>query len=110
MTVTVDRQGEKKVLMLRPETATELKIGMSGLIPDMPAEIGRLKPGFPAEKAGLMVNDKIIAVDGKDDLSLEPVFLAREGEQGGEAHAHDRARRQTHGESHYRRSRTADDT
>ncbi len=63
--VTVDRLGEKKVLTLRPETATELKIGMSGLIPDMPAEIGKLKPGFPAEKSGVMVGDKIIAVDGK---------------------------------------------
>src|SRR5574341_362393 len=65
VTVVVDRQGEKKALTLRPETATELKIGMSGLIPDMPAEIGRLKPGFPAEQAGINVNDKILAVDDK---------------------------------------------
>jgi regulator of sigma E protease len=63
--VAVDRKGEKKVLVLRPETATELRIGMSGLVPDMPAEIGKLKPGFPAEKAGVRVNDKILAVDGK---------------------------------------------
>ena len=66
--VVVNRQNEKKTLMLRPETATDLKIGMSGLIPDMPAEVGRLKPGFPAETAGLKVNDKIIAVDGKTIL------------------------------------------
>ena len=65
VTVVVDRQGEKKALTLRPETATELRIGMSGLIPDMPAEIGRLKPGFPAELAGIMVTDKILAVDDK---------------------------------------------
>jgi regulator of sigma E protease len=63
--VIVERQGEKKNLTLRPELATELKIGMSGLVPDIPAEIGKLKPGFPAEQAGVMVNDKIIAVDGK---------------------------------------------
>jgi len=63
--VIVERQGEKKALTLRPELATELKIGTSGLVPDIPAEIGRLKPGFPAEQAGVMVNDKIIAVDGK---------------------------------------------
>lgn len=61
----VERQGEKKTLTLRPELATELKIGMSGLVPDIPAEIGRLKPGFPAEQAGIKANDKIIAVDGK---------------------------------------------
>ncbi len=63
--VTVERHGEKKTLTLRPASATELKIGMSGLVPDMPAEVGRLKPGFPAEKAGLKVNDKILSVDGK---------------------------------------------
>jgi regulator of sigma E protease len=63
--VTVDRQNVKKTLVLRPETATELKIGYSGLVPDMPAEIGKLRPGLPAEKAGLQVNDKILAVDGK---------------------------------------------
>lgn len=65
VTVIIERQGEKKTLTLRPEMATELKIGMSGLVPDIPAEIGKLKPGFPAEQAGIMVNDKIIAVDGK---------------------------------------------
>lgn len=65
VTVIIGRQGEKKALTLRPDLATELKIGTSGLVPDMPAEIGKLKPGFPAEQAGVMVNDKIIAVDGK---------------------------------------------
>jgi regulator of sigma E protease len=65
VTVIIERQGEKKTMTLRPELATELKIGTSGLVPDMPAEIGKLKPGFPAEQAGVMVNDKIIAVDGK---------------------------------------------
>jgi len=65
VTVIIERQGEKKTLTLRPDMATELKIGTSGLVPDIPAEIGKLKPGFPAEQAGVMVNDKIIAVDGK---------------------------------------------
>jgi len=65
VSVTVERSGEPKTLTLRPEAATELKIGMSGLVPDMPAEIGKLKPGFPAEKAGIKANDKVIAVDGK---------------------------------------------
>jgi regulator of sigma E protease len=65
VTVNLDRQGEKKTLTLRPAIATELKIGMSGLVPDMPAEVGRLRPGLPAEKAGLKVHDKILAIDGK---------------------------------------------
>ena len=62
--VIVMRQGEKKILNLRPETSTELKIGYSGLVPDFPAEVSRLKQGFPADKAGLKQGDKIVAVDG----------------------------------------------
>jgi regulator of sigma E protease len=63
--VIVERQGEKKTLTLRPELATELKIGTSGLAPDIPAKLGKPKPGFPAEQAGVMENDTVIAVDGK---------------------------------------------
>ncbi len=62
--VVLDRSGERKELTLRPEAATELKIGTAGLVPDLPAEIDRLRPGLPAEKAGLKVHDKILAVDG----------------------------------------------
>ena len=63
--VHIDRQGEKKTLTLRPSVASEFKIGYSGLIPDMPVEVGGLLPGDPAEKAGIQAGDKIIAVDGK---------------------------------------------
>jgi len=61
--VLVDRNGEKKMIILRPKLDPERNIGVSGLAPDFPVEVGRLKPGFPAEKAGLKVNDKVIAVD-----------------------------------------------
>jgi regulator of sigma E protease len=65
LAVTIDRNGEKKTLALRPRLDLEQKIGTSGLYPDFPAEVGRLRPGYPAEKSDLKVNDKIIAVDGK---------------------------------------------
>jgi regulator of sigma E protease len=45
--------------------ATELKIGDSGLVPDMPVEVGGLMPGDPAEKAGIQVGDKILAANGE---------------------------------------------
>jgi regulator of sigma E protease len=63
--VLIDRNGEKKTIILRPKLDPERNIGVSGLAPDFPVEVGRLKPGFPAENSGLKVNDKIIAVDGK---------------------------------------------
>jgi len=65
LAVEIDRNGEKKTLALRPRLDPEQKIGTSGLYPDFPAEVGRLRPGYPAEKSDLKVNDKIIAVDGK---------------------------------------------
>ncbi len=64
LAVTIDRSGEKKTLALRPKLDAEQKIGVSGLYPDFPAEVGKLIPGLPAEKSDLKVNDKIIAVDG----------------------------------------------
>ncbi len=63
--VVIDRNGEKKTLTLRPKLDVEHNIGTSGLYPDIPVEVGKLKPGFPAEKAGVKINDKVIAVDGK---------------------------------------------
>jgi regulator of sigma E protease len=64
VTVVLDRNGEKKTLVLRPAAATELKIGTAGLAPDIPVEIGRLLPDLPADKAGLKVRDRILAVNG----------------------------------------------
>ncbi len=63
--VVIDRMGEKQTLMLRPKLDTDHNIGTSGLYPDIPVEVGKLKPGFPAEKAGVKINDKVIAIDGK---------------------------------------------
>ena len=65
VSVMVEREGSKKMLSLRPSVATELKIGDSGLVPDMPVEIGALISGGPAEKAGVEVGDKILAANGE---------------------------------------------
>jgi len=62
--VAIDRSGEKKTLTIRPILDAERKIGVSGLYPDFPAEIGGLSPGDPAAKAGIKLNDRIMAVDG----------------------------------------------
>jgi regulator of sigma E protease len=62
--VTVNRKGETKALTLRPTLDPERNIGMSGLYPDYPVEIGKLKPSFPAEKAGIKLHDKIVSIDG----------------------------------------------
>jgi len=63
--VVIDRNGGKKTLMLTPQLDAEHNIGTSGLYPSLSAELGRLRPGLPAEKAGLKIHDKILAVDGR---------------------------------------------
>jgi regulator of sigma E protease len=63
--VTIDRNGAKKALTLRPQLDPERQIGTSGLYPDFPAEVGGLMKGLPAEKAGVQLHDKIISVNGK---------------------------------------------
>jgi len=63
--IMIARNGERKTLTLRPKLDPERKIGVSGLYPDFPAEIGGMMAGLPAEKAGIKINDKIVDVDGK---------------------------------------------
>ena len=63
--IVIERSGERKTLTLRPKLDPERKIGVSGLYPDFPAEIGGVMKDLPAEKAGIKINDKIVGVDGK---------------------------------------------
>jgi regulator of sigma E protease len=65
VSVMIEREGGKKTLTLRPSLVAELKIGDSGLMPDMPVEVGALIPGDPAEKAEIQVGDKILVADGE---------------------------------------------
>lgn len=62
--VKIKRKEQPLTLTLRPALDAERNIGTSGLYPDFPVEIGRLKPGMPAEKSGVRLHDKILSVDG----------------------------------------------
>jgi len=64
ISVLIDRKGEKKTFTLHPKLDAEHHIGTSGIYPDIPVEVKKPKPGFPAEKSGIKEEDKIIAVDG----------------------------------------------
>ncbi len=63
--IVIERNNERKTLTLRPKLDPERKIGVSGLYPDFPVELGGVMKGLPAEQAGLKLNDKIVEVDGK---------------------------------------------
>jgi regulator of sigma E protease len=68
-TMTVERDGEKKELVI-PVNFIE-KIVEKGkrsvlLMPRVPAIIGEIKPGSPAEKNGILVKDQIVGIDSVD--------------------------------------------
>lgn len=73
--VTVERDGSKKVIDL-PENFTEklLENSKSGplVIPRVPAVVGELIAGLPADSAGIKVGERIAAIDGqKVDFFLD---------------------------------------
>jgi regulator of sigma E protease len=62
--VTIERGGQTVEVTLRPKPQTKYDIGYTGLNAYLPAVIGELVNGYPGQKAGLQVNDRITAVAG----------------------------------------------
>ena len=61
--------------------------------PFTPAEVGEVQPGSPAEAAGLIPGDRILAVDGEAIASFEELQGIVRGHPEQDAHLHHRARR-----------------
>ncbi len=62
--VTFRRGGTTQEVTLTPRSETRYELGYAGLAPPLPAQVGGVLPGSPAEKAGLAAGDIILAVDG----------------------------------------------
>lgn len=67
--VLVQRGAEQLELEIVPLPKTkeqkQYDIGYTGLSPNVPAVIHSLAPGYPGEKAGLLVGDRIVSIDGR---------------------------------------------
>ncbi len=68
--LTIDRDGKKSdvdvfpvLIQINPVSGDAVR--RVGISPAQMLEVGRVLPGSPAEKAGLRVGDKILALDGK---------------------------------------------
>jgi regulator of sigma E protease len=69
ITVDFQRSGEVREIQLRTEKRTRYALGYAGFTGQFLTQIRMVKPGSPAEKAGLRQGDVILSVDGR------PIYL-----------------------------------
>jgi regulator of sigma E protease len=69
MSVEIRREGETRKIQLRTEKRTRYALGYAGFTGKFLTQIRLVKPGSPAEKAGLQQGDIILSVDGR------PIYL-----------------------------------
>ena len=63
--VTARRSGDLFTTTITPAVEPRHRIGTAGWAPYLPAIIKRVEPGYPAEKAGLLPEDRVAAVNGQ---------------------------------------------
>ena len=63
--LTVMREGQTRTVSLRTVSETRFEIGNIGVLPDINPIVASVIPGEPAERAGLMAGDAVIAVNGE---------------------------------------------
>jgi regulator of sigma E protease len=77
--VELERGGQHLTVTLQPKPETKYDIGYTGLNPYVPALVGEVVNGEPAQKAGLRVGDRIVSVGGQPvDGFYEVVRRVRE--------------------------------
>ena len=63
--VVARREGAIFKTTITPEVHPRHRVGIAGWGPYLPAIIKRVEPGYPAEKAGLLPEDRVVAVNGE---------------------------------------------
>ncbi len=77
--VVLERAGQTVSVVIRPEPQTKYDIGYTGLNPYLAPVIGSLVKGYPGEKAGLRVGDRVVSIAGAPiDGYFEVVRRVRE--------------------------------
>jgi regulator of sigma E protease len=74
--ITLLREGRETVVTVKPEAQTKMRIGGIGVLPRVHPSIRSLEADGPADKAGIKVDDVVLALNGEpivfsDQLSAE---------------------------------------
>ncbi|HKC72221.1 MAG TPA: RIP metalloprotease RseP, partial [Terriglobales bacterium] len=65
-----------------PEPTGPDQYGSAGWVPDQPNVVTSLEEGLPADKAGMKLGDKIVAVNGKSVRSVPAIIDTLQDDQG----------------------------
>jgi regulator of sigma E protease len=74
LNIVIQRGSQRLEKQIVPEAVTVNQVGSAGWHPDEPVIVGILESGMPAEKAGIQVDDKIVAMDGQPVTSIEAMI------------------------------------
>jgi regulator of sigma E protease len=74
LTITVQRGDQTFEKTIVPQAVTTSEVGSAGWFPEDPVIVGQLEPNSPAAKAGLKVDDRVVALDGKPLVSIEAMI------------------------------------
>ena len=81
--VTLRRSGQTRSVTVRPVPETRYEIGTIGVMPDINPIVASVIAGEPAERAGLMADDVVLAVDGERMVTRTQLVetISRNGDQ-----------------------------
>ena len=82
--VTVRRAGQTQSVIVRPVPETRYEIGSIGVMPDINPIVASVIAGDPAERAGLLAGDVVLAVDGERMVTRTQLVEAISRNGGGE--------------------------
>jgi regulator of sigma E protease len=81
--LTLRREGQNQSVTVRPVPETRYEIGTIGVLPDINPVVASVIAGEPAERAGLLAGDLVLAVDGERMVTRTQLVetISRNGDQ-----------------------------